>query len=55
MIQSIQRLGYLPSAVQEIRADLTHHIEEPPGYDEMQVEIARMEVVLKRTGGSSMW
>lgn len=51
MMQSMQRLGYLPSAVQEIRADLTHHIEEPPGYDELQAEIARLEIVLKRTGG----
>ncbi len=47
-IQRLQRLGYLPTAAHEIRADLTHHVDEPPGFDEMLTEIGQLELVIDK-------
>ena len=46
LVQNLQRLGYLPTAAQEIRADLTHHVDQPPSFDEMLEELAQLERVL---------
>ena len=48
LVQSLQRLGYLPTAAHEIRADLTHHVDEPPGFDEMLTEIGQLELVIDK-------
>ena len=50
LVQRLQSLGYLPTAPQEIRGDVTHRLEETPGYDEIQVEVARLEVILSQDG-----
>lgn len=41
----LQRIGFVPTAVQEIRGDLTHHFAEPPGLDEMRQEVDRIEQI----------
>ncbi len=48
LVQSLQRLGYLPTAAHEIRTDLTHHVDDPPGFDEMLTEISQLELVIEK-------
>ena len=45
LCQRLQSLGYLPNAAQKIEAQLTHHSVEPPAYEELQSEIARIKQV----------
>ncbi len=45
-IQNLQRLGYLPTAAHEIRADLTHHVDHPPSFEETLEELAQLELAL---------
>lgn len=42
LTQSLQRLGYLPTAAQKLEADLTHHIGEAPDFEELQAETRRL-------------
>ncbi len=46
----LQRIGFVPTAVQEIRGDLTHHFAEPPAFDEIQKEAARIEQIARDVG-----
>lgn len=46
----LQRIGFVPTAVQEIRGDLMHHFAEPPGLDEIQKEMARIEQIGRHVG-----
>lgn len=46
----LQRIGFLPTAVQEIHGDLTHHFAEPPAFDEIQKEAARIEQIARDVG-----
>jgi transposase len=48
LTEKLQSLGYLPTAAHQIRADLTHHIDEPPSFDQMQVEVARLELLFEQ-------
>ncbi len=48
LVQSLQRLGYLPTAAHEIRADLTHHVDEPPSFEQMLTEIGQLEFVVEK-------
>lgn len=43
LVQNLQRLGYMPIAAHEIRADLTHHFDNPQSFDEMLKEVAQLE------------
>jgi len=52
MTETLQRLGFLPTAAQEIRADLTHRVEGPPSFDELHAQIETLEVVLQQAGRS---
>lgn len=52
LTETLQRLGFLPTAAQEIRADLTHRMEGPPSFDELHSQIESLEVVLQQAGGS---
>lgn len=45
LVQSLQRLGYLPTAAQKVEADLTHHIDELPSLSDLQAEIERLKLV----------
>ncbi len=45
LVQSLQRLGYLPTAVVEVRADLTHRLEEVPEVEALREEIERLESI----------
>ncbi len=51
LVESLQRLGHLPTAATEIKADLTHRNLEAPGFDSMQAEVMRLELVLEQSGG----
>lgn len=48
LTELLQHLGYLPTAAHQIRADLTHHIDEPPSFDQMQMEVARLELLIEQ-------
>ena len=48
LTEKLQSLGYLPTAAHQIRADLTHHIDEPPSFDQMQMEVARLELLIEQ-------
>jgi len=50
LTELLQHLGYLPTAAHQIRADLTHHMDEPPSFDQMQMEVARLELVIEQSG-----
>lgn len=41
----LQSLGYLPSAAQQIKADLTHHLGEPLSIKAIQTEAKRLEQI----------
>ncbi len=43
MIQTLQGLGHLPTAIRKVEADLTHHLGELPGFDAMRAEIRRLK------------
>jgi septal ring factor EnvC (AmiA/AmiB activator) len=47
---TIQSVAVLPTAAHQIRADLTHHIDEPPSFDQMQAEVTRLELVIGQSG-----
>jgi hypothetical protein len=51
LIQSLQRVGYLPTAAQKVEADLTHHVGEVPDFNALQAEIRRVKQVCRDTGG----
>ena len=46
----LERIGFVPTVVQEIRGDLTHHFAEPPAFDEIQKEAARIEQIARDVG-----
>ena len=48
LVETMQRLGHLPTAAQEIKADLTL---QAPGFDSMNQEVKRLELVLQQSGG----
>lgn len=41
----LQRIGFVPTAPQEIRGDLTHRFAEPPEREEIEQELARIEQI----------
>ena len=45
LVERLQSLGYLPTAATEIRGELTHHVQQLPGFRQMQEEVARLEVI----------
>lgn len=54
LIQNLQRLGYLPTAAHEIRADLTHHVGDIPDLPETQAEIERLMLISVETGNGQV-
>jgi transposase-like protein len=49
LTQSLQRLGYLPTAARKVEADLTHHVAELPDLNSIQAEIRRIKAVCRDT------
>ena len=45
LVERLQSLGYLPTAPTEIRGELTHHVQHLPGFDQLQQEVARLELI----------
>lgn len=48
LVQSLQELGHLPKAPQEIRGDLTHHLAEPPAMAAIRDELQRVMEIQRR-------
>ena len=48
LTQSMQRLGYLPTAAQKVEADLTHHVGEVPDFVTMQAEVRRLKQICQQ-------
>lgn len=46
LVQRLQSLGYLPTAPQQLQAELKHQIESVPGFGEMKDEVARLEMIV---------
>ncbi len=46
LIQSLQSLGYLPTAPRQFQGELTHRTEDVPSYDELQAELDRVERIV---------
>lgn len=46
LIQRLQSLGYLPTAPQQLQAELRHQIESLPGFGELTDEVARLELIV---------
>ena len=47
--QLLQRLGYLPTAAQEIKGDLVHHVVEVPKMDDLNEEFQRVLTICENT------
>lgn len=45
LVQSLQRVGYIPTVSQKVEADLTHHLGELPTLGDLQLEIDRLKLV----------
>ncbi len=43
LVETLQKLGYLPTAAQRIEADFMHRLEEPPTYEQMLVSVGHLE------------
>lgn len=52
LTQSLQRLGYLPSATQKLEADLTHHQGELPNVGDLNRELERPRAISDRDGAT---
>jgi hypothetical protein len=51
--KTLQTLGYLPSATREIRADLTHHIDnQQEDYKQHDADLEQIEFILAQTGNN---
>jgi DNA-binding CsgD family transcriptional regulator len=54
-VELLQRLGHLPTAVQEIRGELTHRLENAPELEILHSELERLEgIVTENTATSQM-
>ncbi|MCH8130683.1 MAG: hypothetical protein IIC70_12395 [Acidobacteria bacterium] len=45
LTQTMQGLGYLPTAARKLEADLTHHLGELPDFDAMRAEVRRLKEI----------
>ena len=50
LVQSLQRLGYLPTASQRVEADLVHHVGELPDIEELSIELQRLRQLSEESG-----
>jgi len=51
LVESLQRLGYLPTAAVQVRGDLRHSFSlELPRVEDLQVEAARLEAIGRQSG-----
>ena len=54
LVQRLQSMGYLSTATQSVRADVTHRIDDLPSLEEIELDIdALSAVVLEGGGGES--
>ncbi len=49
LVERLQSLGYLPTAAREIRADLTHRVEEPPDMAALEAEFAIVTALVQQS------
>jgi hypothetical protein len=48
LVQSLQRLGYLPTAAQKVEADLTHHVGDVPDFGTTRAEVVRLKEICQQ-------
>ena len=48
LVQSLQRLGYLPTAAQKVEADLTHHVGDVPDLGTTRAEVVRLKEICQQ-------
>ena len=48
MVQSLQRIGYLPTAAQKVEADLTHHVGDVPDLGTTRAEVVRLKEICQQ-------
>lgn len=48
LVQSLQRLGYLPTATQKVEADLTHHVGDVPDFGTTRAEAVRLKKICQQ-------
>ena len=48
LVQSLQRLGYLPTAAQKVEADLTHHVGDVPDFGATRAEVVRLKEICQQ-------
>lgn len=51
LIQSLQRLGYLPTAAQKVEADLTHYVGQVPDFSTLEAEVQRISRICQDSSG----
>jgi hypothetical protein len=54
LIETLQTLGYLPSAPKVFQGELTHRVEEAPSYDELQAELDRVGSIVAAGGDTEV-
>ena len=50
LTQTMQGLGYLPTAARKVEADLTHHLGGVPGFRDLKAELGRVKEILQQAG-----
>ena len=52
LVQSLQQLGYLPSATQQIRGELTHKVVQVPPLEDLEADLDRMVNIVQRNASA---
>ena len=51
LVETLQKLGYLPTAALEVRSDITHTVAlDVPSYQQLQEELVRVEKIQATSG-----
>lgn len=54
LIETLQTLGYLPSAPKVFQGELTHRVDEAPSYQELQAELDRVGHIVAAGGDAEV-
>ena len=50
VVEALQSLGYLPTAAQELRADMTHHLGTPQSLEQTLGELKELRLLIEQSG-----
>ena len=48
LVNTLQSLGYLPNAPQQIQGQITHQVEHLPAFGQMNEEVTRLELIVNQ-------